>query len=90
MEQTRVPDPARNCRPLGAYFRQAAAGEVVTGMRVRVQDQEQGAQLDTDPDSGEPVLSLRTGLVSGAAFAALVVALAQLPDQCYEYLQSAV
>lgn len=59
-------------------------------MRVRVQEQEQGAQVEADPDSGELVLSLRCGLVSGAAFAALIVALAPLPDQCYEYLQRAV
>jgi hypothetical protein len=57
---------------------------------VRVREQEQAESARLDPDGDELILSLRRGLVSGGAFAALVVALAPLPDQCYEYLQRAI
>lgn len=58
-------------------------------MRVRVKEQVEGAKIERET-GGDMVLSLRPGLVSAGAFAALVVALAPLPNECYEYLQRAV
>jgi hypothetical protein len=62
-------------------------------VRVRVQDQDEGAKLEPDPQTGDLALSLRRGLVSGDAFAALVVALAPLlatGQQGYEQIHRAV
>lgn len=55
---------------------------------VRVQEQVEDAKVEID-ESGRVALCLRPGLIGSRAFVALVLALAPLAEQSYQYLQRA-
>lgn len=56
-------------------------------MLLRVQEQDEDARIDRH--EGQLVLCLRPGLISDRAYVAIGLALADLVEQCAEYLHHA-